>query len=99
MITCPKCKNSISIMQTMKHTWWTPLVCKKCNAKLHFDKKEWYKITLPILILTVLNFFVILWANQNIIIRFIILIVLIIAFLKFFIDLRSIKLTIKDENK
>jgi hypothetical protein len=32
-----------------RHTWWTPIVCPKCGARFHFDKKQYRRISLPLL--------------------------------------------------
>jgi len=85
----------------MKHTWWSPIICKSCNSKLHFNKKEWYKIIAPMCILTIFCLLVI-WLPEPIrkLKYFILLIgtfiILVIgAFIKFLVDIKSIKLEIK----
>ena len=33
-----------------RHTWWSPIVCPKCGTSFHFEKKQWRRISLPVLI-------------------------------------------------
>jgi hypothetical protein len=84
-------------MQTMNHTWWTPIICKKCNSKLNFDSISWFKITAPLMLLAVISFIVLYATSTNILIKGlpVVVILLIGALVKFIFDLKSIKLKLK----
>jgi len=33
-----------------RHTWWKPIVCPGCENEFHIEKKQWKRISLPVLI-------------------------------------------------
>jgi hypothetical protein len=78
----------------MRHTRWTPVVCKDCNAKLYFNSKAWHKIASPLLILLTLNLILkfIVGIENSLIYNIIFIILTILALVKLFVDLKSIKL-------
>ncbi len=50
MSECPKCGSTITLWQMRMHTWWTPVICVNCKEKLNFNKKDWLKIKIPLLV-------------------------------------------------
>ena len=95
---CPQCGNNISITQIAKHTRWTPIICKECNVKLHFNKKEWYKITIPILTIIILPYLIRgIFNVRSPLVNIAVIPLMIGAFIKFFLDLKSIKLEVTNE--
>jgi hypothetical protein len=48
--SCPECGCQWNHKIMWRHTWWTPIVCPKCSKSFHFEKKQWRRISLPILI-------------------------------------------------
>lgn len=60
---CPKCDDRITVWQAMKHTRWTPVVCKNCKTKLIFNKKEWFKVTMPIFVVIIVSIMMIITKN------------------------------------
>ena len=90
MPTCPRCDNRIPLIHVMRHSRWTPIICKKCHSKLHFNKKEWLKMTVPLFAIAVSNVFI-----TSFVIKTTLSILLIIFAVFFFIRLKSIKLEVK----
>jgi|GEM_PF-5568902 len=101
MATCPKCNSRLSLLQIFKHTKWTPVVCHNCNAILDFNRKSWYKISFPLLILFILNLILKFTFNvsNSLMYHIVFFILVTLAFVKFFIDLKSIKLDIAVNKK
>jgi len=96
MANCPKCNATILITQIMIHSKWAPIVCKKCNSKLHFNKKAWRVMIFPSVVLMVLNLLVLNFQRSNFSMQIAILVLFFVFFVKFIMDLNSIKLEIKN---
>lgn len=47
--SCPDCGCHWSLKNLWRHTWWTPIVCPKCSARFHIEKRQWRNISFPIL--------------------------------------------------
>ena len=100
---CPKCDHNVPVLRTWRHTWWTPIVCVHCNAKLHFEKASYFRKIAPLMICLLIltpatalhaimrNMYFTYW----VLCWFLILAVLLIK-LAFF-DLRRMKLVAADE--
>jgi uncharacterized protein (DUF983 family) len=91
MAICPKCENGISYSQVIKYTNKTPITCGSCSATLGFDKKDWRKLCLPIIILLIINAIVVTM-KHGMIPLLLVLAFLIPASINFFWRLNSIKL-------
>ncbi len=50
MAECPQCGDPIGYWQLNKHSVFTPITCGACGSKLHFDKRSWFRIVLPVCI-------------------------------------------------
>jgi CXXC-20-CXXC protein len=98
MPKCPNCQRNVSIFQIIKHSKWSPIVCGQCNAKLHFDKKNWYTIAAPLLIVAIIKLISTDLLNiKNVFIYFAFLILMIAALINFLIRLNNVKMKIKDK--
>lgn len=98
MPKCPICNNKISSLQTLKHLKWSPIICGQCNAKLHFEKKSWYIIVAPLLIVAIMELiFTDLLNIKNIFIYLAFLILMIAAVINFLVGLNNVKMKIKDK--
>ena len=82
-------------MQTLKHTWKTPLICTKCQSKLHFNKKEWYKIVTPLIFLGILVIVTDIFFTPNILVYFAFIVLIVAECIYSLIRLNSIKLDMK----
>jgi len=96
MTNCPNCNNSITYWQLMKHSCWTPIICKKCNAKLAFDKIDWFKKASYVMILNIISLIIVLTRCTQIWILIIVLALLIAGLFTFTIKIRNIKLQVKE---
>lgn len=47
---CPECDHSVPFSRIWRYTWWTPVICAHCDAKLHYDKASYYKTTAPVIV-------------------------------------------------
>lgn len=92
MKKCPNCNSTISLGQIMKHSTWTPIICKNCNTKLHFNRKSWFKIVTPVIVIMSLLLLVTIFDIKSILLYGALTFLLIYSFIKFLFDLKSIKL-------
>jgi hypothetical protein len=98
MPKCPNCNSNISLLQTLKHSKWTPMVCGQCKAALQFNKKKWYMITSPLLIVIISKLILTEIFNiKSVFIFGAFLILMIGALINFLIGLDSMKMKIRDE--
>jgi uncharacterized protein (DUF983 family) len=78
------------------HSCFTPVTCDQCKSKLRFDKVDWYKkvswVLLPCALLIGADLFVhpAIWLGLTL------LILAVIGLIKFLLDLRHIKLQVKE---
>ena len=82
-------------MQTLKHTWKTALICIKCQSKLNFNKKEWYKIVTPLIFLGILVIVTDIFFTPNILVYLAFIVLIVAECIYFLIRLNSIKLDMK----
>lgn len=95
MAQCTQCNGDIGWKQIYKHSAFTPIICGKCGARLHFDTSAWLRITLPILIpLLAAPIVFIIW-RHSLLIPAILWGLTIILLVKFVFDVRNIKLRLK----
>jgi uncharacterized protein (DUF983 family) len=98
MTKCPNCQHSISIFQILKHSKFSPTICRQCGAKLSFNNMNWYGITAPLLIIIILKIITTEILNYEQPWIFLVFIILMIgAAINFFVGLNNIKMKIKDK--
>src|SRR5437867_8418991 len=53
---CPRCNHQLAWHQVARHTWWSPIVCRGCRARIHYDGKQWFSAGWPLVVaILVLN--------------------------------------------
>ena len=98
MIKCPNCQHRISLFQILKHSKFSPTICRQCGAKLSFNKINWYRITAPLLIIIILKIItteILNYKQPWIFLGFPIL--MLGAVINFLVGLNNIKMQIKDK--
>ncbi len=95
MAQCPQCSGEIGCKQIYKHSAFTPIICGRCGAKLHFDTAAWLRLTMPILISLIAAPIVFVVWNHSLLYPSALLGLTIILLIKFIFNLRNIKLRLK----
>ena len=60
MAMCPNCNAEISQKKLWRHSWFTPISCDQCGTKLQFNKAQYYRLILPLILLALATPLVIL---------------------------------------
>lgn len=95
---CPHCNKDLTGKQYARHTIWTPIVCSKCSRRYHFDRREWFFISIPLLIAMFANILNNLWgklvfsSQVHLLVSILCLVAMLIVGIQFLIKIRNIKL-------
>ncbi len=96
MASCPNCSNSVRYRKLFMHSCFTPLTCDQCKSKLHFDKVDWNKKASLVLLPCTLLIGADMLVHPGIWLGLTLLILAVIGLIKFLLDLRHIKLQVKE---
>jgi CXXC-20-CXXC protein len=95
MATCPKCRGTVPYLKLMRHTKWTPIICPHCDARLHFDNRDWSKRAGTFVLLLLFLCVICLigtWKRPSMAYVFVMAILGPALLVKFLLDVKKIKL-------
>ncbi len=102
---CPKCNSDVPVLRTWRHTWWTPITCASCQARLHFEKSYYFRQIAPLMVCCVILVpaialqLIIGNVQYSCVVLCLILVTLALSVKLLFFDLKRMKLVAKDEHE
>jgi len=52
--SCPVCQHPWPTKLVWRHSLWSPIICPGCSATFHYEKRQWFRMTAPLCIMSFL---------------------------------------------